>query len=128
MNSRSNSFKVEGKSLKKFLLFTFLSIILWKAFGKRKDWPSSDEELIDNYEDDFEELITVKSYEIGINQYDRKSLEQVLQENRLLDIKALGIMVLKDDIDTELARKTIKSIKVLGVLRASRELKMTLRG
>ena len=74
-----------------------------------------------------EDVITVKSYEIGINYYDRKSLEQILEQNKLLNIKVVGMLVLKDDIDVELAKKTINSIKVFGVLKASRELKIALR-
>ena len=74
-----------------------------------------------------EDGITVKSYEIGINYYDRKSLEQILEQNKLLTIKVVGMLVLKDDIDVELAKKTINSIKVFGVLKASRELKIALR-
>lgn len=74
-----------------------------------------------------EDVITVKSYEIGINYYDRKSLEQILEQNKLLNIKVVGMLVLKDDIDLELAKKTINSIKVFGVLKASRELKIALR-
>ncbi|RDW15021.1 CopG family transcriptional regulator [Oceanobacillus chungangensis] len=74
-----------------------------------------------------ENVITVKSYEIGIYYYDRKTLEQVLEQNKLLDIKVVGMLVLKDDVDVELARKTIKSIKVLGVFRASHELKIALK-
>lgn len=74
-----------------------------------------------------EDVITVKSYEIGINYYDRKSLEQILEQNKLLNIKVVGMLVLKDDIDMELAKKTINSIKVFGVLKASHELKIALR-
>jgi hypothetical protein len=74
-----------------------------------------------------EDMIMVKSYEIGINYYDRNTLEQVLEQNKLLDIKVVGMLVLKDDIDVELAKKTIKSIKVFGVIRASHELKIALK-
>ena len=74
-----------------------------------------------------EDVITVKSYEIGVNYYDRKSLEGFLEQNKLLDIKVVGMLVLKDDIDVELARNTINSIKVLGVFRASKELKRALK-
>ncbi|MFD1851819.1 CopG family transcriptional regulator [Oceanobacillus bengalensis] len=81
---------------------------------------SSHSSVIDN-------VITVKSYEIGINYYDRETLEQVLEQNKQLDIKVVGMLVLKDDIEVELAKKTIKSLKVLGVFRASHELKIALK-
>ncbi|MGE7692322.1 CopG family transcriptional regulator [Lysinibacillus sp. NPDC097214] len=74
-----------------------------------------------------ENVITDKSYVLGITYYDRKTLEQVFKENKILDIKVVGMLVLKDDIDVELANKTIKSIRVLGVFRASPQLKKVLK-
>ncbi len=73
-----------------------------------------------------EKVITDKAYLIGITYYDRKTLEQVAENNKVLDIKVVGMLVLKEDIDVELARKTIKSIKVFGVFKANPELKKAL--
>lgn len=72
-------------------------------------------------------VITDKSYVIGVSFYDRKALEKVLAENKMLDIKVVGMLVLKEDIDVGLAVKTIKSAKVYGVLKASPELKKVIR-
>lgn len=68
-------------------------------------------------------VITDKSYVIGISRYDRKDLEKLLEQNKVLDLKVVGMLVLDDDIDLDLAEKTIKSIKVFGVLRANSQLK-----
>lgn len=68
-------------------------------------------------------VITDKSYVIGVSVYDRKTLEKVLKENKMLAIRAVGMVVLKDDVEVGLAIKTIKSIKVYGVFKASSELK-----
>ncbi|KOS69642.1 CopG family transcriptional regulator [Lysinibacillus contaminans] len=73
-----------------------------------------------------EKVITDKAFLIGITYYDRKTLEQVAENNKVLDIKVVGMLVLKEDIDVELASKTIKSIKVFGVFKASPELKKAL--
>lgn len=73
-----------------------------------------------------EKVITDKAYLIGVTFYDRKTLEQVAEDNKVLDIKVVGMLVLKEDIDVELARKTIKSIMVFGVFKASPELKKAL--
>ncbi|MFJ7953855.1 CopG family transcriptional regulator [Lysinibacillus sp. NPDC096418] len=73
-----------------------------------------------------EKVITDKAYLIGVTYYDRKTLEQVAENNKVLDIKVVGMLVLKEDIDVELVRKTIKSIQVFGVFKASPELKKAL--
>jgi len=70
-----------------------------------------------------EKVMIDKAYLIGITHFDRKSLEQVAKSNKVLDIKVVGMLVLKEDIDVELAKKTIKAIKVFGVFKASSELK-----
>ncbi|WP_102027704.1 hypothetical protein [Salirhabdus sp. Marseille-P4669] len=80
--------------------------------------------MIDN---EVENVIPVKSYEIGVNSYNRKTLEQLLDQNKMLDIKVVGILVLKKNIDVELARKTISSVKVFGIFRANRDIKKALK-
>ncbi|MBU0905073.1 MAG: CopG family transcriptional regulator [Firmicutes bacterium] len=72
-------------------------------------------------------IITDKSYVIGVSHYNRESLEKVLEQNKILDIKVVGMLVLADDIDEELAIKTIKSLKVFGVLKATPKIKNVLK-
>jgi len=72
-------------------------------------------------------IITDKSYLIGVSLYNREMLEKVREQNKILDIKVVGMVVLADDIDEELAIKTIKSLKVLGVLKATPEIKKVLK-
>jgi len=68
-------------------------------------------------------IIIDKSYVIGVCHYNRESLETVLEQNKILDIKVVGMLVFADDIDVELVIKTINSLKVFGVLKASPEIK-----
>lgn len=49
-----------------------------------------------------------------VSHYNRESLEKVLEQNKRLDIKVVGKLVFADDIDEQLAIKTIKSLKVFG--------------
>ncbi|MEO4053917.1 CopG family transcriptional regulator [Solibacillus sp. CAU 1738] len=71
-------------------------------------------------------IITDKSYVLGVSHYTRESLEKVLAQNKILDIKVVGMLVFADDIDEELAIKTIKSLKVFGVFKATPEIKKVL--
>ena len=71
-------------------------------------------------------IITDKSFAIGISYFNRHLLEEVHSQNKILDIKVVGMLVLADDIDDELVLKTIKSLKVFGVLKATPELKEVL--
>lgn len=72
-------------------------------------------------------VITDKSIYLGVALYNRKDLEKVLEQNKVLDIKAAGMVILANDIDVELATKAIKSLKVYGVLKASPEIKKALK-
>jgi metal-responsive CopG/Arc/MetJ family transcriptional regulator len=72
-------------------------------------------------------IITDKSYVIGVCLYNRESLETVLEQNKILDIKVVGMLIFADDIEEELVIKTVKSLKVFGVLKASPEIKKVLK-
>ncbi|SHG55701.1 CopG family transcriptional regulator [Ornithinibacillus halophilus] len=72
---------------------------------------------------DIDHVIEEKSYAIGIVHYSRKNLENLLEKNKVLDIKVVGMLVIDDDVDLDLARKTIKSIIVSGVFRANSKVK-----
>ncbi len=78
---------------------------------------------LSSHSKDIDNVITDKMYAIGISRYSRKMLEDLLEENKVLDIKVVGMLVLDDKIDLNLAKKTIKSLKVSGVFRANSEIK-----
>jgi Arc/MetJ-type ribon-helix-helix transcriptional regulator len=65
--------------------------------------------------------------ELGLRHYGRKELEALRSEGETLAIQVLGLVVIADDVTTELARATITSIRVLGSLQASPEVKLALR-
>lgn len=60
-----------------------------------------------------------KSMTIGVMILNRKGLEQARKEKRKIAIRAIGLVVLTNDITPELAREVIESVKVNGVFRAS---------
>jgi Arc/MetJ-type ribon-helix-helix transcriptional regulator len=82
--------------------------------------------LLNTQADHVKELITKKSFVVGVIAFSRKYLEEIRSKGVKLDIKVLGLCLLEDDISPELALLTISSIEVLGVLRASDAVKTAL--
>lgn len=65
---------------------------------------------------------------LGLQRYSRKDLEAVRAAGQKLQIHVLGLASITDDVPVELARATIDSIFVLGVLQASPAIKAALAG
>jgi Arc/MetJ-type ribon-helix-helix transcriptional regulator len=65
--------------------------------------------------------------ELGLRHYGRNELEAVRSAGETLAIQVLGLVVIADDVTPDLARATIVSIRVLGALQASPEVKAALR-
>src|SRR5256885_1999861 len=56
---------------------------------------------------------------VGVQILSRKSLEKAREEMRKIAIRAIGLVVLANDVTPELAREVIESVTVHGVFRAS---------
>ena len=69
-----------------------------------------------------------KTMALGLQRYSRKDLEAVRAAGQKLQIHVLGLASIADDVPVELARATIDSIFVLGVLQASPAIKAALAG
>lgn len=65
---------------------------------------------------DVENLVIQKAFGVGV-----MHLEQVLVANEKIDIKIVGMLILDEDIDAEIANNTIQSLKVKGVIKANAE-------
>lgn len=64
---------------------------------------------------------------VGSMHYDREALEEIRARNEMLSIGVVGRLSLGSDVTPELARATIKSLKLLGgSLRASEEVQAAL--
>ena len=70
-----------------------------------------------------DEIITAKSFCLGVSYFNKEDLEKLAVEKKALDLKVVGMLLLAHDISAELALQTIKSIKVYGVFKASSEIK-----
>jgi Arc/MetJ-type ribon-helix-helix transcriptional regulator len=60
---------------------------------------------------------------VGMVSYNRRALELSIKKGRKLDIRVVGAVNLAKDITPDLARRSIQSLKVHGVLRASQSVK-----
>jgi Arc/MetJ-type ribon-helix-helix transcriptional regulator len=81
---------------------------------------------LDRHEEIVKESVTRKSMAIGVFNYSRKGLEKRRAANEKVSASVLGMLIIADDITPELASETIESVKVLGVLRASKAVRQAL--
>jgi Arc/MetJ-type ribon-helix-helix transcriptional regulator len=81
---------------------------------------------LDRHEEIVKESVTRKSMAIGVFNYSRKGLEKRRAANEKVSASVVGMLVISDDVSPELASETIESIKVLGVLRASKAVRQAL--
>jgi Arc/MetJ-type ribon-helix-helix transcriptional regulator len=63
---------------------------------------------------------------LGISHFTRADLEAVRKAGEMLDIRVLGLASIGPDVNAELARATIGSLKVLGAFHAPPEIKSAL--
>jgi Arc/MetJ-type ribon-helix-helix transcriptional regulator len=78
---------------------------------------------IDTHHDVVEKSATRRSSVLGVLMYTRRMLEAVEKKKQKLDIRVVGAVHLSRDIPPDLALRTISSLKVHGVLRASEAVK-----
>jgi len=71
------------------------------------------------------EVVTRRAFCLGVLGYGRKK-EEVRKKGQMLEIRAIGMLVLEDDIPVHLDLETINSAIVHGVFRASEEVKAAL--
>ncbi len=72
------------------------------------------------------QTVTRKTMVLGLQRYSRQELEAVRAAGQKLQIHVLGLASIADDVSPDLARATIDSISVFGVLQASRTVKAAL--
>jgi len=64
------------------------------------------------------QTVVRKRYVMGMHRYSRRELEQVVADGQQLEVQVLGLAVIEDDVDPELARAAIASVQVLGAFVA----------
>jgi Arc/MetJ-type ribon-helix-helix transcriptional regulator len=81
---------------------------------------------LDRQNDAVRQSLEKHSLDLGLCQYSRKDLEAARTARKKLHISALGLVVIAADVSPELARETIASIRVLGGMHATSEVKAAL--
>ena len=76
------------------------------------------------HSNEIKRITTEKLYAaMGVVVIGKKELEIMKAEGRKYDIKLVGMLVILNDVTPELARDTIDSVKVYGIIKASDEVK-----
>jgi Arc/MetJ-type ribon-helix-helix transcriptional regulator len=70
--------------------------------------------------------IARKTLDLGLRHYSRSDLEATLRAGEQLRINVLGLASIAQDVTPDLARASIASVRVLGALHASAEVKAAL--
>jgi len=76
--------------------------------------------------DVLKQMVTRKSMVLGLQHLDRAELESAQAAGQKLRIQVIGLASIANDVPAELARATIESVHVLGVLQASPAVKAAL--
>lgn len=82
---------------------------------------------LSTHADVMKQTVARKRLVLGMQRYSRADLEAVRAAGQRLQIRALGLVVIGDDVAPELALATIESVAVLGAFHASAAVKTALR-
>jgi Arc/MetJ-type ribon-helix-helix transcriptional regulator len=82
--------------------------------------------LLDKHQDVVTQATVRRSFVIGVLSYSRDDLVKARSNNVKLELRAIGSILLADDIEPELARATIQKIQIRGILKAPEALKQAL--
>jgi len=55
---------------------------------------------------------------VGLARFDRAELEKIRDGGARLSVKLIGMLIIDEDVSTELAGQAFESVKVYGILRA----------
>ncbi|CAN5593538.1 transcriptional regulator [soil metagenome] len=72
------------------------------------------------------QTVARRTLAFGLHHVSRSELEALKASGTKLQLKVLGLASIADDVTPELARETIESVFVLGVLQASAEVRAAL--
>ena len=81
---------------------------------------------LERHADVVKQTVTRNTLDLGLRHFSREDLEKVRSSGEQLQIRVLGLLTIAPDVDAKLARATISSLRVLGALHASAEVKIAL--
>ena len=81
---------------------------------------------LDRHDATVKQSVARRRLDLGLRCYSRKDLEAVEAAGETLHIQVVGLATIADDVSSELARRTIASINVLGALQINARLREAL--
>ncbi|MFN4271362.1 MAG: CopG family transcriptional regulator [Aliihoeflea sp.] len=81
---------------------------------------------IERHAETVRQIVVRKSVDLGLRHITADELTKAQAAGQMLDIRALGLVVIAPDVTPELALDTISSLSVLGTLNASDAVKTAL--
>lgn len=72
------------------------------------------------HDDSVKQSLIRQTMVLGVLSYSRADLERKRARGEMVDVRVVGMFMIADDVEPELATATIKSMKVLGVIRANK--------
>jgi Arc/MetJ-type ribon-helix-helix transcriptional regulator len=81
---------------------------------------------LDQHAEEVEKAVIRNEVMVGVLIHTREGLEKRLQKGEQLAIRAVGMVVITDDVSPELAAKTIASIRIFGAFKANKAIKAAL--
>ena len=81
---------------------------------------------IERHAETVRQIVVRKSVDLGLRHITRDELATAQAAGQMLDIRALGLVVIAPDITPELARATISGLSILGTLQAPDAVKAAL--
>lgn len=83
---------------------------------------------LDKHEAVVQSSIIRNEFGVGVFICSRTGLEKALADNERKNYNVIGRLVIQDDVTPELADQAIESIRLIGSLRASEDVKAILKG
>jgi Arc/MetJ-type ribon-helix-helix transcriptional regulator len=81
---------------------------------------------LERHSDAVRQSVARNTLDLGLRHYNRSDLEAARERGETLHINVLGLVRIASDVTPELARAAVGSIKVLGALQASAEVRAAL--
>ncbi|MCG7377805.1 MULTISPECIES: CopG family transcriptional regulator [Paenibacillus] len=82
---------------------------------------------LDSHAADLKQFREEYYYVMGIMDFDRERLEDVLRNGAKLSIKVIGGLIVSKDVSLELAQAAFGKVKIYGIIRAPENIKKFLR-
>ena len=83
---------------------------------------------LERHEGVIDAVVVKQSFAVGVMHFGRRDLEERRSAGERIVVRVIGMLHIAADVDTALARETIESITVHGVLRAPDEVKALFAG